>query len=403
MNFFGPSCHAQHEHNVLTELLRNSSDLAPALDKKREYEIQIIYTSIDRDKHNRPQFKTYHFNVDPNSYFYPASTVKLSAVLLSLEKVNGLKAYNVDEYTPMFHDSVYSGQSSIRGDSTAADGCASIAHYSKKILVVSDNAAFNRLYEFLGQDYFNQRLYEMGYTHTRITHRLERFLTRDENRHTEAVGFVRNDSVLFAQPMQVNAGAIEPPEKIFRGRAFYRNDSLIQSPFEFTYKNAFPLGEQHLMLMSIVFPTSVPATKRFQISDEQRRFVLKYMSQLPRETTFPPYYRDTSYNDASVKFLMFGGSSEIPKHIRVFNKVGDAYGYLVDNAYIVDFKNGVEFLLSAVINTNTDEVYNDGQYDYEKLGFPFMRNLGNVIYNYELKRTRAIKPDLSEFRFEYDR
>ena len=86
----------------------------------------------------------------------------------------------------------------------------------------------------------------------------------------------------------------------------------------------------------------------------------------------------------------------------IFNKVGDAYGYLIDNAYIVDFDNGAEFMLSAVILSNTDGIYNDGNYDYQTLGYPFMKNLGQLIYNYELQRKRVHKPDLSAFQFAYD-
>jgi hypothetical protein len=83
--------------------------------------------------------------------------------------------------------------------------------------------------------------------------------------------------------------------------------------------------------------------------------------------------------------------------------VGDSYGYLIDNAYIVDFENGVEFMLSAVINTNTDRVYNDGKYEYKSIGYPFMKNLGRAVYTYELQRKRKFKPDLQGFKVLYDR
>ena len=82
--------------------------------------------------------------------------------------------------------------------------------------------------------------------------------------------------------------------------------------------------------------------------------------------------------------------------------MGDAYGYLIDNSYIVDFENGVEFMLSAVILSNTDGIYNDSKYDYKTLGYPFMKNLGQLIYQYELKRKKVHKPELSAFRFTYD-
>jgi hypothetical protein len=100
---------------------------------------------------------------------------------------------------------------------------------------------------------------------------------------------------------------------------------------------------------------------------------------------------------------MYGDSKKpIPTTIRIFNKVGDAYGYLIDNAYIVDFNTHVEFILSAVINSNMDGIYNDGEYEYHKLGHPFMKNLGRTVYKYELKRKRRHKPDLSEFKLKYD-
>jgi hypothetical protein len=392
-------------NNLLEDILSSHpKEFSDIIRNKDQYEIQIIYTQIDRDENNRPHFTEHRFNVDSTHYFYPASTVKLPAVMLALEKINTLSRYNIDEHTPILHDSVCSGQLSAHSDSTSENGLPSIAHYCKKILVTSDNDAFNRLYEFLGQAPFNDRLAEMGFEGIRIQHRLERFLSRDENRHTEAIRFVRNDSLLFAEPMKVSYKVFAQEKPILRGNAFYRNDSLIQSPFNFSYKNAYPLTTQQEILKAIIFPSAVPEQQRFKVRDDQRRFVLQYMSQLPDETTYPAYFKDTTYNDGYVKFFMFGGrASSIPDNIRIFNKVGDAYGYLIDNAYIIDFSSGVEFMLSAVINTNTDRVYNDEKYDYEKLGFPFMKNLGNVIYNYEIKRQRKYKPDLSEFKFKYDR
>ncbi len=160
------------------------------LQNKDSFEVQIIYTQINRNENNRPHFKSFYFNIDSNRYFYPASTVKLPLVLLSLEKLNQLNIRGLDKYTPMFHDSVYSGQLSATKDSTSEMGLPSIAHYAKKILVVSDNDAFNRLYEFVGQEQTNKILNDKGYS-MRILHRLERPLTPDQNRHTEAVRFVR--------------------------------------------------------------------------------------------------------------------------------------------------------------------------------------------------------------------
>lgn len=393
----------EDDHLILNLMTQNSGQFELLLKNPEFYEAQIIYTQINRDENNQPHFKSFYFNVDTNRYFYPASTVKLPAVLLSLEKLRQLNVRGLNKFTPMFSDSVYAGQLSVKADSTSEDGLPSIAHYAKKILVVSDNDAFNRLYEFLGQKEFNKKLHEKGY-HARILHRLERFLSPDQNRHTEAVRFVKNDSTIFFQPMLVNNDSILPPGKILKGTAYMVDDSIVYEPFDFTYKNFFHLTDQQEILKAIIFPNAVAAEKRFMIDEEDRRFVLQYMSQLPGETTFPPYYKDTTYYDAHCKFLLFGeDKSNIPSHIRIFNKIGNAYGFMIDNAYVVDFDHNVEFMLSTVIDCNTNNIYNDGVYDYETIGYPFMKNLGQMIYQYDLKRDRTRSPDLSEFKLKYDR
>lgn len=393
------------ENQFLVEnmMKRHPDKFKHILNQKDQLEVQIIYTQINRDSLNRPVFRSFYFNVDSTKYFYPASTVKLPMVLLALEKINQLNIKGLDKFTPMFHDSVYSGHLSVKKDTTSENGLPSVAHYAKKILLVSDNDASNRLYEFMGQKAANDVLKSKGYN-IRLLHRLERPLKPDQNRHTEPVRFLRNDTLIYQQPMLVHSDSIKPPRKVFRGIGYMKQDTvLVNEPFDFTYKNSYPLTEQQEILKAVLFPEAVDAKKRFNLTDADRRYVMQYMSQWPRETKYPAYYKDTAYYDAYCKFLVFGEKRfTIPGNIRIFNKVGDAYGYLIDNAYFVDFDNGVEFMLSAVINTNLDQIYNDSKYEYSTLGFPFMRDLGQTVYAYELKRKRKYKPDLSAFRFTYD-
>src|SRR6266542_6168792 len=71
------------------------------------YRLQIIYTEINRDKHNKPSFKNYYYNYDPDLYFNPASTVKLPLALLTLEKLNKMHIKGVNKYTPVQFDISY--------------------------------------------------------------------------------------------------------------------------------------------------------------------------------------------------------------------------------------------------------------------------------------------------------
>ncbi|MFN7703071.1 MAG: serine hydrolase [Chryseotalea sp.] len=371
------------------------------LDSADVYEVQIIYTQINRDEKNIPTFKSFYYNFDSTKYFYPASTIKFPAALLALDKLNTLSIPHLDKFTPMRHDSVYAGQLSVWQDTTSENYMPSVAHYIKKILVVSDNDAYNRLYEWVGPVPANNRLRELGYASTRMTHRLERPLTPDENAHTEAITFFQKDKIVYKQEGGVFPAYV-PKEKILRGKGFIKNDSLVKQAFDFSYKNFFPLHEQQNMLKAILFPESVMG-RNFNLTKEDRKFLLHYMSQLPTETSYPSYNKDTTYyTDAYCKFFMFGGKGEMPENIRIFNKVGDAYGYLLDNAYIVDFENNIEFMVTAYILCNKDEVFNDGIYDYDRVGFPFFKNLGRLLHHYEIQRPRKVKPDLSAFKIQCD-
>ncbi|MBL7839323.1 MAG: serine hydrolase [Cyclobacteriaceae bacterium] len=399
------SSRPEEDENFLENLMKTQPEnFGQILANKDSLEIQIIYTQINRDANNVPSFRQFRFNVDSLRYFYPASTVKLPLCVLALDKINSLNISGLDKYTTMLHDSVYAGQISVLRDTTSENGMPSVAHYIRKILITSDNDAYNRLYEFLGQKDANAKMHEHGY-HVRLLHRLERFLRPDQNRHTEAVRFVKGDKILFEQPMLFKSDSIRPPSRIFRGKAFYKDDTvLVNTPFEFTYKNFYSLTDQRTFLQNLLFPEYAPANQTFNLTESDYRFIYQYMSQLPTETSWPPYASDTAYYDAYCKFFMYGqDKNPIPKNIRIFNKVGDAYGYLIDNAYVVDVENKVEFMLAAVINVNTDGIYNDGVYAYDSVGFPFFRNLGNLIYQYELTRDRKHAPDLSKFVFTYDR
>lgn len=405
LGLFSCSKPVKEDEHFLENLMKTQSENFDSILKNKDsLEIQIIYTQITRDENNVPSFKQFRFNVDSLRYFYPASTVKLPLCILALDKINDLKIDGLDKYTTILHDSVYSGQLSALSDTTSQTGMPSVAHYIKKILVTSDNDAHNRLYEFLGQQSANQKLIEHGY-HVRLLHRLERFLKPDQNRHTEAVRFLKEGKVIYEQPMLFNTDSIKPPSRIFRGTGYYKNDTLlVNRPFEFTYKNFYALTDQQRFLQTLLFPESAEPEKVFNLTPEDYKFIYQYMSQLPTETTFPPYSSNTAYFDAYCKFLLYGQERKpIPATIRIFNKPGDAYGYLIDNAYIVDFDNKVEFMLAAVINVNTDGIYNDGVSAYDSIGFPFFKNLGRLIYEYELKRDRKYTPDLSKFVLPYDR
>lgn len=393
----------EDDKNLIWNLIAsNDQRFKDFLANPKKFEVQIIYTQINRDEKNFPSFKSFTYNLDAIKYFYPASTVKLPATILSLEKINDLEIDGLNKFTHLRIDSVESWQTEVTADPSSEDGLPSVANYIKKILLVSDNDAYNRLYEFLGQKYLNEKLWQKGLTDCRLVSRLSISLTPEQNACTNPITFFENDKAIYSQPMICNDEHYPNKlETIKKGIGFYRNDSLINEPKDFSNSNYISLQNLHGILERLFFPEVFDKQERFNLTDEDYKFIYKYMSMFPRESKYPKY-DPAEYWDSYVKFFMFGDKKDtLTGEIRIFNKVGEAYGYLIDNAYVVDFNNNIEFLLSAVIYVNEDQIFNDDKYEYDQIGFPFLSNLGAVIYNYELKRERKNLPNLSKLRLDY--
>lgn len=381
-------------------LSKASPLLQHVLNNPDSFQYQIIYTEINRDKNNQPHFTHHYLHVNRNRYFNPASTVKLPTALVALEKLNEWTNV-IDKYSAMFTDSSYSGQTAVTGDASSANGLPSIANYIKKIFLVSDNDAYNRLYEYIGQEYLNIRLWQKGYTDTRIVRRFKP-MTEEENRHTNAIKFVEGDDTVLRQSPAYSQLPIKYSKPILVGRAHYnRYDSLINAPMDFTKHNNLPLEDLQQMLQSVLFPESVAAIQRFNLSKDDLHFLYQYLSEYPSESTHPKY-DTTEFFDSYTKFFLYkSGKQKPPPNIRIFNKPGWSYGFLTDAAYIVDFAAKTEFMLSAVIYVNRDGILNDDKYEFNEIGYPFFKEIGEIIYEYDKNRKRDFVPDLGKFRMSY--
>ncbi|WP_231424432.1 MULTISPECIES: serine hydrolase [Pedobacter] len=363
-------------------------------------QVQILYTQITRDAKNKPKFKSYSFNLNPHHYFYPASTVKLAAVIFALEKVNQLKSTGLTTKSAMITDSTFRGQTKVLKDTSAENGLPSIEHYIKKILLTSDNDAFNRLFEFIGRAEINQKLKKYGFIDSRILNRLAIGDAGESAKHTNPIHFYNNKQLVYDQKAQYDPKEYELQlTNLVMGKGYLDSaDRLVNKPFSLANKNAFAINDQHHLMQKLMFPEAFPAKERFDLTPLDYQLIYTYMSKYPTESNFPKYDLKEFW-PTYAKMLYYGREKNVTldPNIRIFNKYGDSYGYIIDNSYFVDFKNGVEYLLTAVIQSNEDGIFNDNKYEYETVCFPFMKNLGRMIYELELNRKKQ-KPDLSKFK-----
>lgn len=353
-----------------------------------DFEVQIIYTQVDL---KNKKFISSTFNLDPDKYFYPASTVKLPVAVLALQKINEINKEGIDlkRTDDMLTAAFRKNLTPAFIDTTTLSRKPNVERYIQKIFAVSDNDAYNRLYELLGPDYINRSMKSKGlFANSVINHRLSiADLTKEDNSYTNNIRFFRDKKVLYEKP----EGFAEKEWKhhakdAFKGIGYINNnDSLVNKAFDFSGKNFITLSDLEGTLQRILFPEFFSPDQRFNIKEDDYCFLKQCLSDPPQ--VFPFYKNKTEYHDSYVKFLMFGDSKEsLPDDIKVYNKAGNAYGYMVDCAYIENKSKNIGFFLTAVIHVNKDKIYNDGKYEYDTVGFPFLGKLGRVVYAYELKK-----------------
>lgn len=351
-----------------------------------ENRIQVLLSSVSRDSSGTPRFREYRYRVGAE-YHYPASTVKLPVAVLALERVNELRAYGVTRDTWMRTEPLFPGDSTIDADPSAASGRPSVAHYIKKILLVSDNDAYNRLYEFVGQDRINRRLRDLGFADAEILHRLERPLTHDENARTNGITFLDATGAPLLRLEAQSSPPLAPTRQTFAGQGYIRAGARIDEPFDFSLKNRWPIEHAHRLTRWIFFPESEPPAQRPGLTDDDLRFLRRYMRMAPPESADPAYAASEAW-PTMLKYLYYGGRRGAPLRpgLAIANKVGRAYGFSLDAAYFLDAATGVEFVLSAVVYTNANGVLNDDTYEYETRASPFLAALGRAVLDAELRR-----------------
>ena len=376
---------------LLDSLLHSDSRLALVVNRAADYELQIIYTQINRDAQNQPHFIQHDFRLDAKQYFNPASLVKLPTAALALEKLNTLHQPGLTRRSPMVTRTAFRCQTAAPYNPAAdSDKINTVGNYIKRMLLVSDNNAYNRLYEFLGQRPLNERLTQLGYPSIRITRRFAPCDTT-ANRHTNPIDFLgASGQLIYQQPAAINPVSFTPPlGRITKGRAYQAGGRVIPRPYDFTTANYLSLQDITDILKSVLFPEVTPAAQRFNLTPNDHAFLRYYLHHTPHSSDYQPY-NGKQFFDAYKKYLYFGRSPEasLDSTLRIYNVVGMSHGYLADVACFVSPIQHTEFLLSAVLYVNQDGIINDGAYEYNSIGLPFLAQLGHIIQQHETNRKK---------------
>ena len=361
--------------NPIKTSMKNDNFLTEILKNKEEYEIQIAYTEITRDKDGKPVFRDFEFQVDEEKYFYPASTIKLPIIVLTLDKINELRATGID-ITPkskILISSIHEENNQVQKDSIT-----SFQNLIADVFLVSDNSASNVLIDFIGYNNFNAKMAKAGFKNTYLNHK---FNPDPYVKNNWQIKTVKNE-IISSNEDQIIITAEQNTLGLKKGKNRFQNGKVVPGAIDFSQKNRSSITDMHNILKRIIFPLKLDKDKTFNLNVEDYDFLRYWMSRFTYEDIGDKFKTEKKYFDSYNKFFIHGEDTIVnDRNIRVYNKIGQAFGTSVDNAYIKNYQDDVEFFLTATIYTNKNKTINDNVYEYNQTAIPFLSKLSKSIYS----------------------
>jgi hypothetical protein len=296
-------------------------------------------------------------------YFFPASAMKVPIAFATLVR-SAKSGIPRDASLRLF---------SL--DSDRPPHTTSVARETWRALIVSDNFSANRLLAIGGHREIHEVLWSVGLESARIRS-----------------GFATGDALDPAE-LSPRIEVVEPPKTIAArksdlvlpandaknmdiGKAAIVDGRRVDGPLSFTNKNAMRLRELQDNLVRIMRPDLLPDTS---LSAADREYLQKTLGTLPSESGLAGYDRNV-VADYQLNPLLRGIERVRPRgKFKVYSKVGQAFGFLVANAYVVETDTGRAFFLTATVFANPDDVMNDDLYAYDAISFPALADAGEVF------------------------
>ena len=339
---------------------------------KDNYEIQILYTEVSKNNLDQTEFKDFQFQLNDEKYFYPASTIKLPIAIMTLSKINELRAEgsNISLKSKLKLSLINNKKEII-----VKDSISSFQNLIADVFLVSDNSASNVLIDFIGYNYFNSSMINAGYENTYLNHKFN----PDPFVDSSWIITTLDNDIISSKENKRTVMAGSNISNLKKGERSLVNGKIINESMDFSLKNRSSLTDMHNIMKNLIYPEIT--LSKFNLNVEDYDFLRYWMSRFTYEDLGNKYISDDRFFNSYNKFFIHGMDTILKSSdIRVYNKIGQAYGTSTDSAYIKNYKEDVEFFLTATIYTNKNEIINDNIYEYGDTAIPFLSRLSKTLY-----------------------
>lgn len=361
--------------NELEPLLRTDGEIAALIDEGPRRRLQVLATFLRKGKDGRITLHRSGLRLDAE-YFYPASSVKLFAAYAAIEKLDELREdapVPISTATPIRYDV---GEGRARQVVTVP-----LRKDLDQALIISDNDSYDRLFEFVGKEELGERLAGLGLKRTVLVQHLGKAAKSRATFEPLIELLVPPHPPIAVSHRLGFELPTAPLAAVKLGRAYVDDRGRrVDGPMDFSKKNATTLGDLQDMLIAIARPELYDRLPPGKLkSPKARQEVLDILGRLPSE--YEGTWRGhANAKDAFLKPLNVGLGAAFPEEkVKVYGKSGRAYGFSVENVYIMSQRTGRGFFLACALYANDNDLLNDDNYEYMSVGTPFLARMGVIL------------------------
>jgi hypothetical protein len=320
-----------------------------------------------------PALDVHSFREDAE-YFFPASAMKMPIALAAYDRLAALRNKGKPALTKDATLRMYP----LSG--TAEPFVSTLARETWRALIVSDNVSSNRLLAVVGHREAHETLWSLGLTSTRIRTGFSGGGDLDPAELSPRITFSGNQGDAELPPRK--SDLVLPPndaKNMDIGKAHIDDGRRVERPLSFASKNAIKLRDLQDALLRIVRPDLLgPKAPKDTAPEADMAYLREALGTLPSGSGLAGFARNVVADYQYVPFLRGIERVRARGRFQIFTKVGQAFGFLVANAYVVDVETKRSFFLIASVYANPDETLNDDAYAYESISAPALADLAEA-------------------------
>jgi hypothetical protein len=360
---------------VASVLARGGAALKDVLAAPKKYRFQVIYAPVTTPTQGPATLERHEYRADAE-YFFPASSMKVPIALAGYERLPTMRAAGIPSLSRDASLRIFP----LEGE--AEPYVTTLARETWRALIVSDNFSANRLLAFTGHREANETLWGLRLGSARVHTGFSMTADSAPPEVSPRIGVVSPSGTIEDIPAR-RSGLALPKTKaagLDIGTAAIVDGRRVPGPMSFADKNAISLRDLQDTLVRIVRPDLVAkGSPTGHVAKEDLAYLKKALGTLPSQSGIAGYDRNVVADYRLVPFLRGIERVLSRDKFEIYTKVGQAYGFLTANAYIVQKETGKGFFLLATIYANPNEVLNDDTYAYETIAFPVLADVAEAF------------------------